>query len=185
MNGTAKPFPSLPPPSFSKSQSWKEPDSGRRGGEGKQRACHQSPALTSCVISGSSWLSWGNGEGSWVRVPAKRSRGIEMGHRQVLGLRTTGQGRRMGAWPRVHRDPASPGPVGNAQTRASSTLGGYQLDRAPGFEEFNSSPAAASQGNQSCWFSQCLLQHHPQLPRLLRVQSTPQVWEQIPKEMFH
>ena len=185
MNGTAKPFPSLPPPSFSKTQSWKEPDSGRRGGEGKQRACHQSPALTSCVIAGSSWLPWGKREGSWVRVPAVRSRGIEMGYRQVLGLRTKGQGRRRGSWPRVHRDPASLGPLGNAQTRASTTLGGYQLDRAPGFEEFNSSPAAASQGNQSCWFSQCLLQHHPQPSRLLRVQSAPQVWEQIPKEMFH
>lgn len=118
-------------------------------------------------------------------VPAKRSRGIEMGYRQVLGLRTKGQGRRRGAWPRVHRDPASLGHLGNTRTRASPTLGGYQLDRAPGFEEFDSSPAAASQGNQSCWFSQCLVKHHPQPPRLLRVQSAPQVWGQIPKEMFH
>lgn len=55
--------------------------------------------LTSCVIAGSSWLPWGKREGSWVRVPAKRSRGIEMGHRQVLGLRTKGQGRRRGLGP--------------------------------------------------------------------------------------
>lgn len=75
-----------------------------------------------------------------------------MGHRQVLGLRTKGQGRRRGSWPRVHRDPTSPGPLGNAQTRASTTLGGYQLDRAPGFEEFNSSPAAASQEIKAAGF---------------------------------
>lgn len=42
-----------------------------------------------------------------MRVPAKRSRGIEMGYRQVLGLRTKGQGRRRGAWPRVQR-PSKP-----------------------------------------------------------------------------
>ena len=100
----------------------------------------------------------------------------------MLGLRGRGQGRRWGALPGVQRSPASLGPLGNVQTRASPTLAGYQLDREPSFVESNSSPSPASQGNRSCWLAQCLLQHRPPPPGLLTVQAAPHRWVQIPKE---